>query len=51
MRFTICPANSCDLNQIGSSLSNPCRYASEGIKAACDWAYKDVSEDSVLQGK
>ncbi|XP_010916399.1 endonuclease 2-like [Elaeis guineensis] len=23
-------------------------YASEGITAACDWAYKDVKEDSVL---
>lgn len=27
------------------------RYASEGIKAACDWAYKGVKEDSVLEGK
>ncbi|KAH7840846.1 hypothetical protein Vadar_022471 [Vaccinium darrowii] len=27
----------------------PNTYASEGIKAACDWAYKGVSEDSVLQ--
>lgn len=27
------------------------RYASEGIKAACDWAYKGVSEGSVLDGK
>lgn len=26
------------------------RYASEGIKAACDWAYKGVHEDSVLEG-
>lgn len=26
------------------------RYASEGIKAACDWAYKGVHEDSVLGG-
>lgn len=24
-------------------------YASEGIKAACDWAYKDVMEGSVLE--
>ncbi|KAF6165719.1 hypothetical protein GIB67_012616 [Kingdonia uniflora] len=24
-------------------------YASEGIKAACAWAYKDVQEDSVLE--
>lgn len=28
-----------------------CRYAFEGIKAACDWAYKGVSEGSVLEGK
>lgn len=27
------------------------RYASEGIKAACDWAYKGVKEESVLEGK
>ncbi|XP_059655502.1 endonuclease 2 [Cornus florida] len=24
-------------------------YATEGIKAACDWAYKGVTEDSVLE--
>ncbi|KAF7132307.1 hypothetical protein RHSIM_Rhsim09G0106800 [Rhododendron simsii] len=36
----------------GSNVTTcPNRYASEGIKAACDWAYKGVSEDSVLQGK
>ncbi|KAH6805374.1 endonuclease 2 [Perilla frutescens var. frutescens] len=28
--------------------SCPDVYASEGIKAACDWAYKGVHEDSVL---
>lgn len=27
------------------------RYASEGIKAACDWAYKGATEGSVLEGK
>ncbi|KZV40289.1 endonuclease 2 [Dorcoceras hygrometricum] len=27
----------------------PDAYASEGIKAACDWAYKGVSEGSVLE--
>ncbi|EPS72659.1 hypothetical protein M569_02096, partial [Genlisea aurea] len=27
----------------------PDRYASEGIKAACEWAYKGVEEDSVLE--
>ncbi|KAL8531707.1 hypothetical protein ACS0TY_008340 [Phlomoides rotata] len=27
----------------------PDQYASEGIKAACDWAYKGVEEDSVLE--
>lgn len=27
------------------------RYASEGIKAACDWAYKGVDEGSTLEGK
>lgn len=27
-----------------------CRYASEGIKAACDWAYKGAPEGSVLEG-
>lgn len=27
------------------------RYASEGIQAACQWAYKGVSENSVLGGK
>lgn len=26
------------------------RYATESIKAACNWAYKDVHEDSVLEG-
>ncbi|XP_058182734.1 endonuclease 2-like [Rhododendron vialii] len=34
----------------GSNVTTcPKTYASEGIKAACDWAYKGVSEDSVLQ--
>lgn len=27
------------------------RYASEGIKAACDSAYRGASEGSVLKGK
>ncbi|XP_052136970.1 endonuclease 2 isoform X1 [Oryza glaberrima] len=27
----------------------PDTYASESIAAACDWAYKDVTEDSVLE--
>lgn len=27
------------------------RYASESIEAACDWAYKDATEGSVLEGK
>ena len=27
------------------------RYASEGIKAACQWAYKGVTEGSELGGK
>lgn len=27
------------------------RYASEGIKAACDWAYRGAAENSVLQGE
>ncbi|XP_047961951.1 endonuclease 2 [Salvia hispanica] len=31
-----------------SKISCPDVYASEGIKAACDWAYKGVEEDSVL---
>ncbi|KAG6398925.1 hypothetical protein SASPL_140397 [Salvia splendens] len=31
-----------------SKTSCPDVYASEGIKAACDWAYKGVEEDSVL---
>lgn len=26
-----------------------CRYAAEGIKAACDCSYKDVKENSVLE--
>ncbi|KAB1221073.1 Endonuclease 2 [Morella rubra] len=26
-----------------------CRYASEGIQAACDWAYKGAAEGSVLK--
>ncbi|GJR88590.1 ATP synthase subunit b', chloroplastic [Tanacetum coccineum] len=26
------------------------KYASEGIKAACNWAYKGVANDSVLRG-
>jgi len=27
------------------------RYASEGIQAACKWAYKGAPEGSVLEGK
>ncbi|XP_062110106.1 endonuclease 2 [Humulus lupulus] len=34
----------CSLNQT----TCPDIYASEGIKAACQWAYKDVNEGSVL---
>ncbi|KAI9077418.1 hypothetical protein K1719_040621 [Acacia pycnantha] len=34
----------------GSKTTCPNIYASEGIKAACEWAYKDVSENSVLGG-
>ncbi|KAK3006104.1 hypothetical protein RJ639_017427 [Escallonia herrerae] len=33
----------------GNKPTCPDIYASEGIKAACDWAYKGVSEDSVLK--
>ncbi|KAK1320917.1 Endonuclease 2 [Acorus calamus] len=29
----------------------PDRYASESIAAACDWAYKNVTEGSVLEGE
>ncbi|KAL7149369.1 hypothetical protein ABFS83_05G035700 [Erythranthe nasuta] len=32
-----------------SKTACPDQYASEGIKAACDWAYKGVDEDSVLE--
>ncbi|KAK6157689.1 hypothetical protein DH2020_011937 [Rehmannia glutinosa] len=32
-----------------SKTACPDIYASEGIKAACDWAYKGVSEGSVLE--
>ncbi|KAL2546464.1 Endonuclease 2 [Forsythia ovata] len=32
-----------------STTTCPDIYASEGIKAACNWAYKGVSEDSVLE--
>ncbi|KAI3467078.1 hypothetical protein Pfo_023741 [Paulownia fortunei] len=32
-----------------SNTACPDVYASEGIKAACDWAYKGVSEGSVLE--
>ncbi|KAK9276290.1 hypothetical protein L1049_005821 [Liquidambar formosana] len=35
----------CSLNKT----TCPDIYASEGIKAACDWAYKGVTEDSVLE--
>ncbi|KAL6193071.1 PREDICTED: endonuclease 2 [Fragaria vesca subsp. vesca] len=35
----------CSLNKTAC----PDVYASEGIKAACDWAYKGVDEGSVLQ--
>ncbi|KAI3976570.1 hypothetical protein MKX01_008428 [Papaver californicum] len=35
----------CSLNKTNC----PDIYASESIKAACEWAYKDVSEDSVLE--
>lgn len=35
----------CSLNKT----TCPDIYASESIKAACEWAYKDVSEDSVLE--
>ncbi|GAA0162626.1 hypothetical protein LIER_18671 [Lithospermum erythrorhizon] len=34
---------------IGSQPTCPDIYASEGIKAACTWAYKDVNDDSVLE--
>ncbi|KAG6396628.1 hypothetical protein SASPL_142783 [Salvia splendens] len=34
-----------------SKTSCPDVYASEGIKAACEWAYKGVEEDSVLGGR
>ncbi|CAN1826424.1 Endonuclease 2 [Linum perenne] len=33
----------------GNKATCPTVYASEGIKAACDWAYKGVKEDSVLE--
>ncbi|KAK8625467.1 hypothetical protein V6N13_090339 [Hibiscus sabdariffa] len=36
---------SCSLNKTAC----PDIYASEGIKAACDWAYKGVNQDSVLE--
>ncbi|CAN0876217.1 Endonuclease 2 [Linum grandiflorum] len=32
----------------GNNTACPTVYASEGIKAACDWAYKGVTEDSIL---
>ncbi|XP_044489676.1 endonuclease 2 [Mangifera indica] len=35
----------CSLNKT----TCPDIYASEGIKAACDWAYKGVTEDSTLE--
>ncbi|MBA0607709.1 hypothetical protein Godav_019975 [Gossypium davidsonii] len=35
----------CSLNKTAC----PDIYASEGIKAACDWAYKGVKEESVLE--
>ncbi|OIW03579.1 hypothetical protein TanjilG_30999 [Lupinus angustifolius] len=34
----------CDNNKISCADV----YASEGVKAACDWAYKDVTEDETL---
>ncbi|EYU40764.1 hypothetical protein MIMGU_mgv1a011929mg [Erythranthe guttata] len=34
-----------------SNTACPDIYASEGIKAACEWAYKGVDEGSVLEGK
>ncbi|KAG9155071.1 hypothetical protein Leryth_011052 [Lithospermum erythrorhizon] len=34
---------------VGSEPTCPNIYASEGIKAACTWAYKDVSEGSTLE--
>ncbi|KAM3203876.1 Endonuclease 5 [Capsicum annuum] len=33
----------------GNMTACPDIYASEGIKAACDWAYKGVTEDSTLE--
>ncbi|XP_049403233.1 endonuclease 2 isoform X1 [Solanum stenotomum] len=33
----------------GNKTACPDIYASEGIKAACDWSYKGVSEDSTLE--
>lgn len=33
----------------GNKTACPDTYASEGIKAACDWSYKGVREDSVLE--
>ncbi|KAK8567737.1 hypothetical protein V6N12_006312 [Hibiscus sabdariffa] len=35
----------CGLNKTAC----PDQYASEGIKAACDWAYKGVQQESVLE--
>ncbi|KAL4304395.1 hypothetical protein GQ457_10G022150 [Hibiscus cannabinus] len=35
----------CGLNKTAC----PDQYASEGIKAACDWAYKGVKQESVLE--
>lgn len=32
-------------------MGNFFRYASEGIQAACQWAYKGAPEGSVLEGK
>ncbi|KAL8549585.1 hypothetical protein ACS0TY_008430 [Phlomoides rotata] len=32
-----------------STTACPDQYASEGIKAACEWAYKGVHQDSVLE--
>ncbi|KAA8532699.1 hypothetical protein F0562_032732 [Nyssa sinensis] len=33
----------------GNKTTCPDTYASESIRAACDWAYKGVTEDSVLE--
>lgn len=45
--YMTCFTRNLRIDEVGYFL----RYASESIELACDWAYKDATEGSVLEGK